>query len=319
MPNNHDDDSNLDLLSVFLAVLDTGGFRAAAQRLRLSPSTVSDRIAQLEAQLGVPLLIRTTRSVMPTETGRTLATRIAPLMAETRAALRDAASSQSVVRGLLKINVTGAVMVDILPPIIDRFLEAHPQVRVEIMVDDRLVDIVAAGCDAGIRYGEHLAQDTIAVPIGPRYQRIAWAAAPGYLAARGAPRHPGDLLNHECIRLRFSSGALVEWLFERGQETVRVDPPGRLIVGVDGASAAIGFARDGRGVIGTFENWLTPYLESGELHPVLHDWWRKFEGPQLYFSSRFKSAPLRAFIELVKEEQNATRGSLAAADSAKIA
>jgi DNA-binding transcriptional LysR family regulator len=319
MPNNHGDESNLDLLSVFLAVLDTGGFRAAAQRLRLSASTVSERIAQLEAQLGVPLLIRTTRSVMPTETGRTLATRIAPLMAETRAALRDAASSQSVVRGLLKINVTGAVMVDILPPIIDRFMEAHPQVRVEIMVDDRLVDIVAAGCDAGIRYGEHLAQDTIAVPIGPRYQRIAWAAAPGYLAARGVPRHPSDLLNHECIRLRFSSGALVEWLFELGQETVRVDPPGRLIVGVDGASAAIGFARDGRGVIGTFENWLAPYLESGELHPVLHDWWREFEGPQLYFSSRFTSAPLRAFIELVKEEQNATRGSLVAADSAKIA
>lgn len=320
MPNNHDDDSHLDLLAVFLAVLDTGGFRAAAKRLRLSPSTVSERIAQLEAQLGVPLLIRTTRSVMPTEAGRTLATRIAPLMAETRAALRDAASSQSVVRGLLKINVTGAVMVDILPPIIDRFMEAHPQVRVEIMVDDRLVDIVAAGCDAGIRYGEHLAQDTIAVSIGPRYQRIAWAAAPGYLAARGIPRHPSDLLNHECIRLRFSSGALVEWLFELGQETVRVDPPGRLIVGVDGASAAIGFARDGRGIIGTFENWLTPYLESGELLPVLHDWWREFEGPQLYFSSRFTSAPLRAFIELVKEEQNATRRSpVAAADSAKIA
>jgi DNA-binding transcriptional LysR family regulator len=300
MPNNHDGEPNLDLLSVFLAVLDTGGFRAAAQRLGLSPSTISERIAQLEAQLGVPLLIRTTRSVMPTEAGRTLATRIAPLMAETRAALRDAASSQSVVRGLLKINVTGAVMVDILPPIIDRFMEAHPEVRVEIMVDDRLVDIVAAGCDAGIRYGEHLAQDTIAIPIGPRYQRIAWAAAPRYLAARGVPQHPDDLLNHECIRLRFSSGALVEWLFERHQETARIDPPGRLIIGVDGAAAAIGFAGDGRGIIGIFENWLTPYLESGELQPVLQDWWREFEGPQLYFSSRFMSAPLRAFVELVK-------------------
>jgi DNA-binding transcriptional LysR family regulator len=318
MTNNHDDASNLDLLSVFLAVLDTGGFRAAAQRLRLSPSTVSERIAQLEAQLGVPLLIRTTRSVMPTETGRTLAARIAPLMAETRAALRDAASSKSVVRGLLKINVTGAVMVDILPPIIDRFLAAHSQVRVEIMVDDRLVDIVAAGCDAGIRYGEHLAQDTIAVAIGPRHQRIAWAAAPEYLAKRGVPRHPNELLTHDCIRLRFSSGALVEWLFEREQETVKVDPPGRLIVGVDGASAAIGLACDGQGIIGTFENWLTSCLESGQLLPILPEWWREFEGPQLYFSSRLMSAPLKAFVELVKEEQNGIRDALVAANSAKI-
>ncbi|KKB64636.1 LysR family transcriptional regulator [Robbsia andropogonis] len=317
MPNNNDDESNLDLLSVFLAVLDTGGFRAAAQRLRLSPSTVSERVAQLEQQLGVPLLIRTTRSVMPTETGRALATRIAPLIAETRVALRDAASSRNVVRGRLKINVTGAVMVDILPPIIDRFMEAHPEVRVEIMVDDRLVDIVAAGCDAGIRYGEHLAQDTIAVPIGPRYQRIAWAAAPGYLASRGVPKHPNDLLNHECIRLRFSSGAVVEWQFECGKEKVKIDPPGRIIVGVDGVSAAIGFARKGHGVIGTFGNWLNPYLESGELLAVLHDWWPTFEGPQLYFSNRFASAPLRALVELVREEQHATQRSHVAADSAQ--
>ncbi|AMM16577.1 LysR family transcriptional regulator [Burkholderia sp. PAMC 28687] len=308
MPNNHDE-SSLDLLSIFLAVLEAGGFRAAARRLGLSSSTVSERIVQLETQLGVPLLIRTTRSVTPTETGRALAARISPLLAETRAALHDAASSQREVRGLLKINVTGAVMVDILPPIIDRFLQRHPEVRVEIMVDDRLVDIVAAGCDAGIRYGEHLAQDTIAVPIGPRQQRIAWAAAPSYLAARGAPQHPDDLLDHECIRLRFSSGALVAWQFERGDETVRVDPPGRLIVGVDGVWAAIGLACGGRGIIGTFENWLAPCLQSGELQPVLHDWWTEFEGPQLYFSSRFTSAPLRALIELVKEERIASGSS----------
>ncbi|MFM0572932.1 LysR family transcriptional regulator [Paraburkholderia caledonica] len=146
------------------------------------PSTVSERIAHLEAQLGVPLLIRTTRSVMPTETGRTLATRVAPLMAETRAALCDAASSQNLVRGLLKLNVTGAVMVDILLPIIDRFMEAHPQVRVEIMVDDQLVDIVAAGCDAGIRFGEHLALDTMAF--------ANWARSPAD-GVGGCSRLPG--------------------------------------------------------------------------------------------------------------------------------
>ena len=254
-------------------------------------------------RLGAPLLVRTTRSVKPTEAGRALSHRVSPLLAETRAALQDAASSQQVVRGLLKLNVTGAVMVDILPPLINRFVDAHPEVRVEIMVEDRLVDIVAAGCDAGIRYGEYLAQDTIAVPIGPQYQRFALAAAPSYLTARDVPHHPSDLLIHECIRLRFSSGALIEWAFERDDEKLTINPPGRLIIGVDAAAAAIEFARDGRGIIGTFENWLDPYFDTGDLRPILPRWWPQFEGPQLYFSSRFMSAPLRAFVELIKAER----------------
>jgi DNA-binding transcriptional LysR family regulator len=299
---NNGDALGLDDLSVFLAVCETGGFRAAAKRLGLSPSTVSEKIVQLETRLRVPLLTRTTRSVMPTEAGRTLANRLSPLFAETRAALQDAASSQRHVRGLLKLNVTGAVMVDILPPLIDRFLVRHPEVRVEIMVDDRLVDATAAGCDAGIRYGEHLAQDMIAVPIGPRFQRLALAAAPSYLGARGVPTHPQDLLGHDGIRLRFSSGALVNWELERGDESVSIDPPSRLIVGVDGAAAAIEFARSGRGIIGAFQNWLDPYFASGALEPVLPDWWPQFEGPRLYFSNRFMPAQLRSFIDLIAEE-----------------
>ena len=293
----------LDNLSIFLAVCETGGFRTAAKRLGLSPSSVSEKIAQLEMHLGVPLLIRTTRSVMPTEAGRALAERITPLLTETRAALNDAASSREEVRGLLKLNVTGAVMVDILPPLIDLFLDAYPKVRVEIMVEDRLVDATAAGCDAGIRYGEHLAQDVIAVPIGPRVQHLALAAAPSYLQARGAPLHPRDLLDHDCIRLRFSSGPLIDWEFERGDETVTVDPPGRLIVGVEAAPASIEWAARGRGIIATFQNFLDPYLESGELLPVLPDWWMPFEGPWLYFSNRFMPAPLRAFVDLVAKER----------------
>ena len=303
---NNDERLGLDDLAVFLAVLETGGFRAAAKRLSLSPSSVSEKMALLEARLGAPLLIRTTRSVNATEAGRALADRLSPLLAETRAALRDAASSPHTVRGLLKLNVTGAVMVDILPPLIDRFVETHPEVRVEIMVEDRLVDSTAAGCDAGIRYGEHLAQDMIAVPIGPRHQRFALAASPAYVGARGIPHHPRDLLDHDCIRLRFSSGALVEWDFERGDETVAVDPAGRLIVGVDAAAAAIDFARGGRGIIGTFENWLDPHLRSGELVPVLPEWWPRFEGPRLYFPKRFMPAPLRAFVDLVERERHSS-------------
>jgi DNA-binding transcriptional LysR family regulator len=203
------------------------------------------------------------------------------------------------IRGLLKLNVTGAVMVDILPPLIDRFLAAHPAVRVEIVVDDRLVDVIAAGCVAGIRYGEHLAQDMIAVPIGPRLQQLALAAAPAYLSRFGHPAHPSDLLKHECIRMRFSSGALTAWEFERGNERLAIDPPARLIVGVDAAAAAIELARAGYGLICTFKNWLDPYLESGQLEPVLLEWWQSFEGPRLYFPSRFMSAPLRAFVDMI--------------------
>lgn len=300
---NNIEQISLDDLSVFLAVCETGGFRKAATRLGLSPSSVSEKIVFIEQQLGVPLLIRTTRSVMPTEAGKTLAARIATIFIETRSALGEASSSKQEIRGVLKLNVTGAVMVDILPPLIDRYLKIHPNVRLEIMVDDRLIDATAAGCDAGIRYGEHLAQDCIAVPIGPPTQGVAYAASKSYLEACGMPEHPKDLLNHRCILLRFSSGALVEWRFEKAGEIIEIEPPGQIIIGVNGAAAAIELARNGHGIIATFQNWLDPYLENGELLAVLPQWWTQFEGPRLYFSNRLMSAPLRALVNLIEAER----------------
>jgi DNA-binding transcriptional LysR family regulator len=301
---NNEDISGFNDLAVFLDICETGGFRKTAQRLGLSPSSVSERVKRLEQQIGVPLLTRTTRSVSPTDAGRSLAERLLPLYAEARAALKDAASSQAETRGLLKLNVTGAVMVDILPPLVEGFLEKHPGVRIEFVVEDRLVDAVAAGCDAGIRYGEHLAQDVIAVPLGPAKQRAALAASPSYLASGKRLRHPSDVLDHECIRLRFSSGAYVMWEFEREGEALAVDPQGRLVVGVDAAAAAIDFARHGCGLIYTFENWLQPHFDSGDLEPVLPEWWTSFDGPRLYFSRRFMPAPLRAFIDFVASERS---------------
>lgn len=302
MSNNYPFPS-LDDLSVFLAVSRGEGFRTAARWLGVSPSTVSETISRLEGRLGVPLLTRTTRSVQLTEAGRALAERLEPVMSEARAALDEAASSQNRVRGRLKLNVPGAVMVDILPPLIDGFLAAHPEVRIEVMVDDRLVDITAAGCDAGIRYGEHLAQDMIAVPIGPRRQCGALVASPDYLSRRGTPMHPRDLLDHDCIRMRFGSGALIEWEFEKEGETLMVDPPARLIIGTAGAAAAIDLAVAGRGLICAFRNWLDPHLKRGVLVPVLPDWWPVFEGPRLYFSSRLMPMPLRAFIDFITEQR----------------
>lgn len=302
MSNNYPFPS-LDELAVFLAVSRGRGFRTAARWLGVSPSTVSETISRLEARLGVPLLVRTTRSVQLTEAGRALAERLEPVMSEARAALDDAASSQDTVRGRLKLNVPGAVMVDILPPLLDGFLAAYPHVRIEVMVDDRLVDITAVGCDAGIRYGEHLAQDMIAVPIGPRRQWSALAASPDYLAKRGIPAHPRDILDHDCIRTRFASGTLIEWQFEKAGETLLVDPPARLIIGAAGSAAAIDLAVAGRGLIQTFRNWLDPHLQRGTLLPVLADWWPVFDGPRLYFSSRLMPAPLRAFIDFIAEQR----------------
>jgi len=296
---NNDDTPSYDDLAIFLDICDSGGFRATAKRRGLSPSYVSEKISQLERQLGVPLLTRTTRSVTPTDAGRVLAERLQPLLAEARAAIQDATSSHRDVRGLLRLNVTGAVMVDILPPIVDLFLQQNPGVRIEFVVEDRLVDAVAAGCDAGIRYGEHLAQDMIAIPIGPRMQRAALAAAPVYFQQHARPMQPGELLDHQCIRLRFSSGAFVEWEFEREGKSVTVDPAARVIVGVDAAFAAIDLARNGHGLIYTFENWLAPHFETGDLEPVLPDWWTSFDGPRLYFSRRSAPAPLRAFADFV--------------------
>lgn len=299
--------ANLDDLGIFLAVAEARGFRAASKQLGLSPSTVSERIAELERGLGVALFTRTTRSVMPTGAGRMLADRLTPLFAEARFALQDVANSEAEVRGQLRLNATGAVMVDILPPLIERFLVIHPHVRAEIVVEDRLVDIVAAGCDAGIRYGEHLAKDVIAVPIGPACQSLAYAASPSYLSSRTKPCHPRDLSDHEAIRLRFSSGTLVEWDFERDDEAITLDPVGRLIIGVDAAPAAIAAARAGLGVVGTFRNWLEPYFEDASLVPVLEDWWPVFDGPRLYYPNRLVPAALRALIDFIADDRRRSR------------
>lgn len=294
--------ASLDDLSVFLAVVQAGGFRDAARQLGTSPSTVSETVSRLEARMGVRLLSRTTRSMAPTEAGRVLASRLAPLLAEANLAVEAAQSAAGAVRGTLRLNVPEAVMIDILPPIVERFLTRYPDARVEIMVEDRLVDVLAAECDAGIRYGEFLAQDMIAVPIGPRRQFVGTAAAPAYLDAAGRPTHPRELLSHRCLRSRFSSGAVIPWEFERGEETVALEPEARLMVNTHAPLAGIDAAVRGLGVVNAFANWLEPHIERGALEPILEEWWPSFEGPFLYFSSRrFMPASLRAFVDLVAE------------------
>jgi len=162
--------------------------------------------------------------------------------------------------------------------------------------------VLSIGCDAGIRYDERLEQDMIAIPIGPRVQRFATAAAPAYLDTHGRPEHPRELLSHACLRGQFAGGAKPTWDFERDGELVRLDPAGPLLVRPGAAmDLAISMAVAGVGVIHLFEGMLRPYLDSGALEPILQSWWPSFSGPFLYYPGhRHLPAPLRVFIDFVK-------------------
>jgi DNA-binding transcriptional LysR family regulator len=202
----------------------------------------------------------------------------------------------------LRLNVAVSAARLVLPTIIPAFLAAYPDIQLEVFADDSFVDVIAVGCDAGIRYEERLEKDMIAVPIGPRVQRFAIAASPAYLERCGRPQHPSDLLNHACLRGRFASGAMPAWEFARDGEVVRITPSGPLIVQIGSdVDLIVDAAVAGTGLVYLFEEWLRPQLDRGALEPVLEAWWPSFSGPFLYYPGRrLPPAPLRAFVEFVR-------------------
>ena len=299
---------NLADLSAFVAVARAGGFRDAARRMDGSASSLSEAVRRLESTLGIRLLNRTTRSVATTEAGARLLDRLAPALGEVEAALDVVNGFRDRPAGTLRLNVPVSAARLVLPQILPPFLAAYPDIRLEIVAEDSFVDVLAAGCDAGIRYDERLEQDMIALPIGPRVQRYATAASPAYLDRCGRPDHPRDLLAHACLRGRFSSGAIHPWEFERDGEIVIVEPSGPLIVRIGAATdLAVDAAVAGCGVIQLFEDWLRPYLDSGALEPVLEPWWQRFSGPFLYYPGRHHlPAPLRAFVDFIQAQRAST-------------
>jgi DNA-binding transcriptional LysR family regulator len=293
---------NLDDLNIFVAVARAGGFREAARIASSSPSGMSDAIRRLEAELGVRLLNRTTRSVSTTEAGRGLLARLTPALTEVEAALDVVNGFRDKPAGTLRLNVPVSAARLVLPDLVSPFLAAYPDIHLEVITDESFVDILAVGCDAGIRYDERLQQDMIAVPIGPRTQRLATAASPSYLKQFGRPEHPRELLNHACIRGRFASGSIPPWEFERDGEVIVIETKGPLTVRIGGATdLGVDAAVAGTGIITLFEDWLHPHFVSGALEPVLEPWWQRFSGPFLYYPGRrLVPAPLRAFIDFVK-------------------
>ena len=295
---------NVDLgdLNAFVAVARARGFREGARLSGASASSLSEAVRRLEADLGVRLLNRTTRSVAPTEAGERLLVRLGSALAEVDAALDGARAQRDRPAGTLRLNVPVSASRLTLPRIVPGFLAAYPDITLEVIADDAFVDVLAAGCDAGIRYDERLEQDMIAVPIGPRVQRFATTAAPAYLARCGRPAHPRELLGHACLRGRFANRATPTWEFERDGDIVRVDPSGPLLARLGGGSdLLVDAAIAGVGIVHHFEEWLRPHLDNGALEPILEDWWQSFPGPFLYYSGRrLVPAPLRAFIDFVK-------------------
>ena len=293
--------SDLDLrdLAAFVAIARTKNFRQAALDQRVSVSSLSQRLRGMEERLGVRLLNRTTRSVALTEAGELLLSRVAPALSDVRDALDRVRGLGDVPSGRLRINAPPPAVDLVLAPMVAPFLRAYPQVDLEIAAESWFVDIVAQGFDAGVRYGEHLALDMIAVPLSPP-QRYVVVASPDYVAQHGKPKHPKDLLNHGCIRVRFGRGTIPDWEFEKAGREIKVSPPAKLIVNYPGLAQRA--ARDGFGFWLTFEGYAREAIASGELVSVLDDWCAPFPGPFLYYPSRRQPPPaLAAFIAFVGE------------------
>ena len=284
----------------FATVASRKSFRQAADELRVSPSTLSHTIRALEARLGVRLLHRTTRSVAMTEVGQALLLRVQPLVRDLDTALGDIDDYRSNPSGTLKINsnfIGARVLLQLAVP---KFLARYPEMHLDLVTEGRLVDIVAEGFDAGIRLAESVPKDMIAVALGGPDRFVA-VAAPSYLKKRGIPKAPLDLLQHSCIRYRMRNGRIYHWEFERRDQSVDVDVPGKLTLDED--RLMLDAAIKGLGIAFVPERAASEAIASRKLSLLLDDWCPRFPGLCLYYPGhRLVPAGLRALVDVLKEE-----------------
>jgi DNA-binding transcriptional LysR family regulator len=286
-------------LNAVVAVSVHRSFRRAAAELGMSPSALSHAIAALEQRMGVRLFHRTTRSVALSEAGEHFLARVRPALHEISAAMEAANEHRDTPAGTLRLNASEAAASMLLAPVVLAFMRRYPDMRVDIVTEGRLVDIVAGGFDAGIRAGETVPEDMVAVPCTPPL-RFATVGSPAYFATRSRPRTPADLASHVCIRTRFASGALYKWDFEKRGKRVAVDPAGPLTL--DNHHLMIEAALQGAGLAWTSAYAVAPHVAAGRLVSVLEDWSPPFPGLYLYYPGhRHVPAGLRAFIGVVRE------------------
>jgi len=287
-------------LEAVVAVTRRRSFRGAARELDVSPTALSHAIASLETRLGVRLFNRTTRSVSLTAAGQAFVAEVTPALGVIRSAIEGVNRHRATPAGVLRINSSSNAARQLLAPVVFEFLRRFPEMKVDLIAEDRLIDIVAEGFDAGVRLGDTLAADMIAVPLGP-VQQVAVVAAPEYFATHTPPRTPNELLKHECIRARLPSGALYQWEFvRRGGERFNVDVPGRLTL--DNSDLTLAAARAGLGVAYSWRWLAAGDLADGRLTEVLAGWTPSYGSFRLYYPSRkYVPTGLRAFIDLARE------------------
>ncbi|PTQ07819.1 LysR family transcriptional regulator [Sphingomonas oleivorans] len=285
-------------LRAFAAIVEHGSFVRAAAHLGISASALSQTIRGLEERLGVRLLNRTTRSVAPSEAGARFLTRLLPALADLDAAVADVTALRDTPAGLLRINATRLAAIHYLAPLIGPFLEAYPDITFDIVADDRLVDIVTGGFDAGVRLGERLEKDMVAVKLSGELEMMV-VAAPSYLERFGTPGSPRDLQHHQCLNYRWPTDlSIYRWEFESGGERLEAAVEGPLVV--NEPDILIRVALDGVGIAYLFEHQVRDLIADGKLVHLLKDWSPAFPGFYLYYPSRRQMAPpLRAFLDFI--------------------
>lgn len=291
-------------LKAFIAIAEHGSFRRAAAYLGVSASALSQTLKVLERRLGVRLLNRTTRSVAITAAGAKLLARLQPTLAELDAAVAEASATPGSVTGRLRINSTRDAAVHYLAPLIAPFLQVCPEVELEIVSEDRLVDIVAQGFDAGVRLGERLEQDMIAISLsGPL--AMAVVASPGYLQRFGTPLSPHDLHAHQCLTYRWpTNGSVYRWEFEVAGKDIEIAVKGPLLVSEPQMLTRV--LLDGAGIACVFAHQVQGLIEDGSLVQLLKDCTPAFPGFYLYYPSRRQMPPpLRAFIDFIRSDRAA--------------
>ena len=286
-------------MNAFVAVAEQRSFAKAAVQLGISRSRLSETISGLEARLGVRLLSRTTRSVAPTAVGERLLARLRPVLEDFAGVLDSINAFRDKPAGLLRLTVPPPVATLMLAPLLARFLAQYPTIELEVSVDAALTDIVAGRFDAGIRAGERLERDMIAVRIGQEMRGVL-VASPNYLDRHPLPTTPGDLEAHNCIRFRFPSGVIVPWQFEKRGKKVELVPDGTLTI--NDPDLAIRAAVDGVGILYTAAGYAAAEIKAGRLVPLLEDWRLPSNAIFLYYPSRRQvPAPLQAFIEFLRQ------------------
>jgi len=288
----------LSVLAAFLVVAEERSFTRAGKRLGVSQSALSHSMRGLEEQIGVRLLARTTRSVAPTGAGEQLLAHLRPALMDIRGALEGISGLRDKPAGRVRLLVPRSAAMTVLAPKLGDFARDYPDVVLDITTDDSRVDLVAAGFDAGIQFGEFIQQDMTAVRVSPDH-RPAIVGSPDYFQSHPRPKSPRDLLRHRCINFRHGSAGVYRWEFDKGKQSLTVAVDGPLIV--DDVEVMTRAAVDGVGLAFMTEDHASPYLASGVLVRVLDDWCPPFPGYFLYYPSRRQQpAALAALIDALR-------------------